>query len=70
MSKNDRFEKIISNIAKTFFDFGEELGFSAPIIRYSSDEAEIYFPFNGHALQIEIDQHDFNLFMYVCCSVN
>lgn len=55
---------ILNQIADRLYDIGKPWGFSKPIIRSDRDSSEIYI-INRHALQIEIDWRENNLFMYV-----
>ena len=55
---------ILNQIADRLYEIGKPLGFSKPIVRSDRDISEIYM-INKHALQIEIDWRENNLFMYV-----
>ena len=55
---------ILEQISKEFYKLGEELGFKKRVVRHSGPISEIYV-LNKHALQIEVDWHENDLFMYV-----
>ncbi|MBO5726381.1 MAG: hypothetical protein J6S00_04905 [Clostridia bacterium] len=57
-------ELTLNQLANNFCEFSEKLGFSNPIIRSDTYISEIYV-LNKHALQIEIDWRENELFMYV-----
>lgn len=55
---------ILEQISKDFYKLGEELGFEKRIVRNKGQISEVYV-LNKHAIQIEVDWHENDLFMYV-----
>ena len=55
---------IIYQLSNKLYEIGKEMGFSKPVIRSNNHSSEIYVK-KGHALQIEIDWKEYELFMYV-----
>ena len=55
---------ILNQLSNKLYEIGEEMGFSKPIIRTNRYSSEIYI-IKKHALQLEIDWRENNLFMYV-----
>ena len=55
---------ILNQLSDRLYEIGKFFGFSKPIIRSDRYTSEIYI-INKHALQIEIDWSENNLFMYV-----
>lgn len=55
---------ILNQLSDKLYEIGEKMGFSRPIIRSDRYSTEIYI-IKNHALQLEIDWQENNLFMYV-----
>ena len=55
---------ILNQLSEKLYEIGKQMNFSKPIIRSDKYSSEIYIVKN-HALQIEIDWQENNLFMYV-----
>lgn len=55
---------ILEQLANKLYEIGKEMGFSKPVIRSSRYSSEIYI-IKEHALQLEIDWRENELFMYV-----
>ena len=56
-------EVILEQLAQKLYELGREWGFSAPIVRTDGTISEIYIV-KDHALQLEIDWRENDLFLY------
>lgn len=54
----------LNQLSHRLYEMGKTFGFSKPVVRSDRYTSEIYV-INKHALQIEIDWRENNLFMYV-----
>ena len=57
-------EHIFNQLSERFCEIGKKLDLTGLIVRGDNYNSEIYIK-NNHALQLEIDWHENNLFMYV-----
>ena len=57
-------DSIVKELMIKFSEFGTSLGFSKPIVRSCCNISEMYIVKN-HAIQIEIDWNEYDLYMYV-----
>ena len=62
-------ETILAEIKEWLTKIGEPLGFKKLRIRNNSDFTEIYL-IGNHALQVEVDWRENNLFLYAVCLKN
>lgn len=58
-------EYLLKEISMKFYEFIKKFGFSQPKIQSNSNSSKIYYLFNKHALQIEIDWREYQLYMYI-----
>ena len=55
---------LLAELTDAFQDIGSQFGFMNIVVKSNKDYTDIYLV-DKHALQIEIDWREFNLFMYV-----
>ena len=64
MEKGKMDTMLLAELTDAFQDIGSQFGFMNIVVKSNKDYTDIYLV-DKHALQIEIDWREFNLFMYV-----